>query len=58
MDRYSALWLVIAILVICWLLGLGGVYSFGGDRNLIHIILVVVVILVLFNLLSRRPGPP
>ncbi len=46
------LWTVIAILLILWLAGLLG--HVGG--SLIHIVLVVVVIVLVFNLLTGRRG--
>ena len=46
------LWTVIAILLILWLAGLLG--HVGG--NLIHIVLVVAVIVLVFNLLTGRRG--
>lgn len=45
----SLLWTVITVMLVLWLLG--AVTSFGGP--LIHVVLVVAVILVLFNLMSR-----
>ena len=45
----NLLWTVIVILFVLWLLGL--VFSIGG--SLIHIILVVAVVLVVFNLLTK-----
>ena len=45
----NLLWTVITILVVLWLLGL--VMSFGGP--LIHLVLVVAVILLAYNLLTR-----
>ena len=45
----NLLWTVIAVLVVLWLMG--QVMSFGGP--LIHIVLVVAVILLVFNLLTR-----
>jgi hypothetical protein len=45
----NLLWTVIAVLIVLWLMG--QVMSFGGP--LIHIVLVVAVILLVFNLLSR-----
>jgi len=49
MNTNHLLWTVISILVVLWLLGL--VLSFGGP--LIHLILVVAVILIAYNLLTR-----
>jgi hypothetical protein len=46
------LWTILVILLILWLLGmLGGV---GG--SLIHLLLVVAVIVLVFNLISGRRG--
>lgn len=45
------LWTIIAILLILWLVGFIGSYTFGG---LLHIILVVAVILLIIQLLSGR----
>jgi hypothetical protein len=44
------LWTIIVILVILWLLGFG--FHVGG--GLIHIVLVVAVIILVFNLISSR----
>jgi hypothetical protein len=44
------LWTIIVILVILWLLGFG--LHVGG--GLIHIVLVVAVIILIFNLISGR----
>ena len=45
----NLLWTVIVILFVLWLLGL--VFSIGG--GLIHILLVVAVVMVVFNLLTK-----
>ena len=45
----NILWTVILILIVLWLLG--AVSSFGGP--LIHLVLVVAVILVIYNLLTK-----
>ncbi len=42
------LWTIFAILLIMWLLGFG--FHVGG--GLIHILLVVAVVVLIFNLLS------
>jgi hypothetical protein len=44
------LWTIFAILVILWLLGFG--FHVGG--GLIHLLLVVAVIWLVWNLLTRR----
>jgi hypothetical protein len=45
------LWTLFVILVILWLLGMVSSYTMGG---LVHILLVVAVIVLLFNLLGGR----
>ena len=45
----NLLWTVITVLVILWLVGI--VMSFGGP--LIHLILVVIAIIMLFNFVTR-----
>jgi hypothetical protein len=49
----SVLWVVAIIILALWLLGFVG--SIGGE--LVHLLLVVFVIIVLYNLLAgRRSG--
>lgn len=45
------LWTLIAILLVLWLLGLIGGYTFGG---ILHILLVVAVIILLVRLIQGR----
>jgi len=45
------LWTIAVILVVLWLLGMVTSFTMGG---LIHILLVVAVIVVVFNLISGR----
>jgi len=45
------MWLIIAILLILWLLGLLTKYTLGG---FLHILLVVAVILLIIRLVSGR----
>jgi len=45
------LYTIAVILVVLWLLGLVSSYTMGG---FIHILLVVAVIMIVFNLLSGR----
>jgi hypothetical protein len=47
----SVLWLVAAILLVAWLLGIGGVYTIGGA---VHVLLVLAVIAVIINLFTGR----
>jgi hypothetical protein len=44
------LWTIIVILAILWLLG----FSFHVGGSLIHLLLVVAVIVLIFNLISGR----
>jgi hypothetical protein len=46
------LWTIIVILVVLWLLGFG--LHVGGGTSLIHILLVIAVIVLIFNLVSGR----
>ena len=45
------LWTITVILVILWLLGLVSSYTLGGW---VHLLLVLAVIVLIFNLLSGR----
>ena len=45
------LWTIITVLAVLWLLGMVSSYTMGGA---IHLLLVVAVILLLFNLLGGR----
>jgi len=44
------LWTIVAVLVVLWLLGLIG--NIGG--GLIHLLLVIALIVIVFNLISGR----
>jgi hypothetical protein len=46
----NIIWIIVVVLVVLWLLGL--VFSIGG--SLIHLLLVVAVILIIYNLLTGR----
>ncbi len=46
------LWTIIVILFVLWLLG----FSLHIGGGLIHILLVIAVIVLIFNLLSGRRG--
>ncbi len=47
------LWTIFVILLVLWLLGMVSSYTLGG---FIHVLLVLAIVVVLFNLLSgRRP---
>lgn len=45
------LWTIFVILLVLWLLGLVSSYTLGGY---IHILLVLAVVVLIFNLLSGR----
>ena len=45
------LWTVAVVLAVLWVLGLVSSYTMGG---LIHLLLVIAVVMVLFNLISGR----
>ena len=48
--RSNMLWTIVVILGILWLLG----FSFHVGGGLIHLLLVIAVVVLLFNLLSGR----
>ena len=45
------LWTICVILIVLWLLGMVTSYTMGG---LIHILLVIAIIVVLFNVIGGR----
>ncbi|HSU19534.1 MAG TPA: lmo0937 family membrane protein [Acidobacteriaceae bacterium] len=47
------LWTITIILVILWIVGLVSSYTLGGW---IHLLLVLAIIILIFNLLSGRRG--
>ena len=47
------LWTIIVILFVLWLLG---AFAFHIGGSLIHLLLVIAVIVLIFNLLSGRRG--
>ena len=47
------LWTITIVLVILWILGLVSSYTLGGR---IHLLLVLAIIVLIFNLLSGRRG--
>jgi hypothetical protein len=46
------LWTIFVILVVLWLLG----FSFHIAGSFIHILIVVAVVILIFNLISGRRG--
>jgi hypothetical protein len=47
------LWTITIVLVILWIIGLVSSYTLGGW---IHLLLVLAIIVLIFNLLSGRRG--
>jgi hypothetical protein len=47
------LWTILVVLVILWLLGF---FAFHIGGNLIHILLVLALIVLVYNLLTGRRG--
>jgi len=45
------LWTIVVILIFLWLLGTVTAYTMGG---LIHILLVIAIVVVLFNVIQGR----
>jgi hypothetical protein len=46
------LWTIFVIVIVIWLLGL--IFSFGG--SLIHLLLIVALIILIYNLITGRRG--
>jgi hypothetical protein len=46
------LWTIFVVLVVLWLLG----FTFHIAGGLIHLLLVVALVILIFNLVSRRRG--
>ncbi|HLT33318.1 MAG TPA: lmo0937 family membrane protein [Aquaticitalea sp.] len=50
------LWLVAVICIVVWLLGFLGVVEGLGTSSLIHVLLVIAIIAILYNIIAgRRP---
>ena len=50
----SILWLVAVVLIIIWVLGMLGVVEGIATGSLIHVLLVIAVIVILYNIISGR----
>lgn len=48
------LWLVAVICIVVWLLGFLGVMPGIGTNSLIHVLLVIAVIVILYNIITGR----
>jgi hypothetical protein len=50
----SLLWLVAVICIIIWLLGMLGIIPGLATGSLVHILLVIAVIVILYNIISGK----
>ncbi|WP_141675569.1 lmo0937 family membrane protein [Formosa haliotis] len=50
----SLLWLVAVICIIVWILGFFGIVAGLGTGSLIHILLVIAIVAILYNIISGR----
>ena len=50
----SLLWLVAVICIIIWLLGMLGIVPGIATGSLVHILLVIAVIVILYNIISGK----
>ncbi|HXJ99339.1 MAG TPA: lmo0937 family membrane protein [Gelidibacter sp.] len=50
----SILWLVAVICIVIWILGFFGIVQGLATSSLIHILLVIAVIVILYNIISGR----
>lgn len=48
------LWLVAVICIVTWLLGFFGIVEGLSTNSLIHILLVIAIIVILYNIISGR----
>ncbi|MBQ4916160.1 lmo0937 family membrane protein [Maribacter sp. MMG018] len=50
----SLLWLVAVICIIIWILGMLGIVPGLATGSLLHILLVIAVVVILYNIISGR----
>ncbi|MFA5618837.1 MAG: lmo0937 family membrane protein [Weeksellaceae bacterium] len=50
----SILWLVAVVCIFIWVLGLIGIGDGMGMGSLIHILLVIAVIIILYNIIRKE----
>ncbi|WP_158651376.1 lmo0937 family membrane protein [Pseudotamlana carrageenivorans] len=50
----SLIWLVAVICIVVWMLGFFGIVAGLGTGSLIHILLVLAVIAILYNIITGR----
>lgn len=48
------LWLIAVICIVVWLLGMLGVVPGIGTSSLLHILIVIAIIVILYNIISGR----
>ncbi|WP_411768745.1 lmo0937 family membrane protein [Winogradskyella sp. A3E31] len=48
------LWLIAVVCIIAWLLGMLDIIPGLGTSSLIHILIVIAVIVILYNIISGR----
>ncbi|MCB0465741.1 MAG: lmo0937 family membrane protein [Aequorivita sp.] len=48
------LWLVAVICIVIWILGFFGIVNGIPTGNLIHILIVIAVVIILYNIISGR----
>ncbi|WP_445458384.1 lmo0937 family membrane protein [Flavobacterium sp. HNIBRBA15423] len=52
----SILWLIAVICIIIWILGFFGIVEGMATGSLLHVLLVIAIIAILYNIISgRRP---
>lgn len=49
------IWVIVVVLLILWLFGLLGDLPFFGG-NFVHVLLVIALIVILFNVIGRKRG--
>ena len=50
------LWLVAVVCIVAWLLGMLGIIPGLATGNLVHILIVIAIVVILYNIISgRRP---
>ncbi|MGB3776063.1 MAG: lmo0937 family membrane protein [Leeuwenhoekiella sp.] len=49
----NILWLVAVVCIVIWLLGMLDIIPGMSSNNLIYILLVIAVIIILYNIISR-----
>jgi len=50
----TILWLIAVFCIVVWLLGMLGIVQGLGTSKLIHILLVIAIISILYNIISGR----